>query len=107
MNRTLAKDEVSSIYENLNQDAIVGEIGTLQISSLEGINIDDDSGINSVGILPEQEYALQGTPEASQKKSHRWTILKIELISWITLYWGEQRTSVLNLSVSLCLGNHF
>ena len=41
-----------------------GKIGTLQIASLDEIDIDEDSGINSVGISPEQEYALQGMPEA-------------------------------------------
>ena len=41
-----------------------GKIGTLQISSLDEIDIDEDSGINSVGILPEQGYTLQGTSEA-------------------------------------------
>ena len=84
-----------------------GKIETLQIASLEGTYIVEDSGINSAGILPEQGYALQGMSEALHKKSHPWTILKIELISRITLYWGEQRTFVQELSVSICLGAHF
>ena len=41
-----------------------GKIGTLQIASLDETGIDEDSGINSAGILPEQEYALQGMPKA-------------------------------------------
>ena len=41
-----------------------GKIETLQIASLDEIGIDEDSGINFAGILPEQGYALQGTPEA-------------------------------------------